>query len=179
MMQTGRTLKLTARMRALALGVQLLTACIPATDALSQSGNNLSVDEIQSRVARVLIGKKAPPPPGRAQFRHRGSGLLLNMGGKAVLLTAWHAIPEDIPADERLFVSFAPLAPGAHPAELLYLDSFQDVGALRVPGLDKHALNLHEIDVVGVDTVAQGEPVMMIGFPDEKVQSEPTITFGE
>jgi len=166
--------------RGFTFAVLLLTPCIPSTDVWGEPANGLSVDEIQSRVARVLVGKKAlPSPPGRVQFRHRGSGLLLNIDGKAVLLTAWHSIPSNIAADERLFVSFVPLVPGVHRAEILYLDSLQDVAALRVPGLDQHARSLKEIDVVGVDDVAAGEPLMLVGFPGERVQSQPTITYGE
>jgi len=160
------------------VGLSLLTACIPSTDSRAEPGNLVSVDEIQSRVARVLIGKKVLRP-GPAQFRYLGSGLLLNIDGKAVLLTAWHPIPSSIAADEQLFVSFTPLVPGLHRAELLYLDSQQDVGALRVPGLDQHVRGLHEIDVVGVDDVAEGEPLVLVGFPEEKVESQPSITYGQ
>jgi hypothetical protein len=167
----------TRLIRVLMVGVVLLTPCTSSTDARAEPGSGLSVGEIQSRVARVLIGKKVLRP-GPAQFRYLGSGLLLNVGGKAVLLTAWHPIPSSIAADEQLFVSFAPLVPGLHRAELLYLDSRQDVGALRVPGLDQHARGLNEIDVVGVDDVAAGEPLVLVGFPEEKVESEPTITYG-
>lgn len=166
--------------RAFACVVLLLTLCIPSIDVWGEPANGLSVDEIQSRVARVLVGKKAlPPSPGRVQFRHLGSGLLLNMDGKAVLLTAWHSVPSSIAGDEQLFVSFVPLVPGVHRAEILYLDSLQDVAALRVPGLDQHARGLKEIDVVGVDEVKAGEPLVLVGFPGERVQSQPTITYGE
>jgi Trypsin-like peptidase domain len=164
--------------RAFTFAVLLLTPCISSTDVWGEPASGLSVDEIQSRVGRVLIGKKILSP-GPAQFRHRGSGLLLNIDGKAVLLTAWHSIPSSIAQDERLFVSLIPLVPGLHPAELLYLDSLQDVAALRVPGLDQHARGLKEIDVVGVDDVAVGEPLVLVGFPGDRVQSQPTITYGE
>ena len=76
-------------------------------------------------------------------------------------------------------MSFGPLVPGLHGAEILYLDSLQDVAALRVAGLDEHARGLKDIDVVGVDDVAAGEPLVLVGFPGERVQSQPTITYGE
>ena len=50
--------------------VLLVTPCIPSTDVWGEPANGLSVDEIQSRVARVLVGKKAlPSPPARVQFK--------------------------------------------------------------------------------------------------------------
>lgn len=166
-----------ARSREMKLAVLALVILFTVSSGEPSIGS--LIDEIQSRVARVLIGKKLPPTSGVATYRHLGSGLLLNIGGTAILLIAWHSIPSTIGADEGLFANFSPFVPGLHRASIFYMDPRQDVAVLRVPGLDKHASGLRELDVVAVDEVAAGEPLVLIGFPDERARLEATVTYGE